>query len=48
MVISARPDSDKTVAAGGMAPKEMTEAPGQTEAEPTQGYYVFALPEGSR
>ena len=48
MVISARPDSDKTVAAGGMAPKEMTEASGATGAEPTQGYYVFALPESSR
>lgn len=49
VVISARPNSDKIVSAGGVEPQEMVKGPaspdGETQAVPTQGYYAFALPE---
>ena len=49
VVISARPNSDKIVSAGGVEPQEMVKGPanpgGGTHAAPTQGYYAFALPE---
>ncbi len=48
MVISARPSSNVTVAAGGVAPlEEVPGAAGAARALQTQGYYVFALPESS-
>ncbi|MBT9330819.1 PQQ-binding-like beta-propeller repeat protein [Paracidobacterium acidisoli] len=45
VIISARPDSDKVVSAGGVAPKEEDESAGANTTQETQGYYVFALPE---
>jgi quinoprotein glucose dehydrogenase len=44
VVISARPDSDKIVAAGGAAPQETEGAAGSSQPQQTQGYYAFALP----
>lgn len=48
VVISARPNSDIPVSAGGVAPQEEVSTPGKSDASlSTQGYYVFALPEKS-
>jgi quinoprotein glucose dehydrogenase len=44
VVISARPDSDKIVAAGGAPPQETEAAAGSSQPQQTQGYYAFALP----
>jgi quinoprotein glucose dehydrogenase len=44
VVISARPDSDKIVAAGGAAPQEAAGGAGTNQPQQTQGYYAFALP----
>jgi quinoprotein glucose dehydrogenase len=42
IVISARPNTDVPVEGGGVAPLEMSNPDAAT---PTQGYYVFALPD---
>jgi Glucose dehydrogenase len=44
VVISARPNSDEPVSAGGVQPKEMMGGPNGAQVE-GQGYYVFALPQ---
>jgi quinoprotein glucose dehydrogenase len=44
VVISARPDSDKTVAAGDVAPQAAEAGAGSNQPQQTQGYYAFALP----
>ncbi len=45
VVISARPNTDITVSAGGVAPQEMSGVKQSPDAPVTQGYYVFALPQ---
>ena len=47
LVISARPNTDEPVSAGGVQPKEMSDAPNAPPVQ-GQGYYVFALPKTAK